>query len=596
MALGTLLTGRLAYLGIAEHEKYRLLSAENRLQTRLVVPRRGWIVDRYGQPLASNRADLRVDIIPDEAEDPEELLSKLALLLNLSDDKVRAVREQLASAARYQPVPVAENLSFEEYAAVSVRAAEFRGAEVLRAYARFYPQGAAVGHLVGYVGTPNREEYEAENKSRLLMVPGFKVGKQALEQVAEQHLRGEPGLKRAEVTARGEVVRELTAVPDKKGRTLHLTVDAGLQEYAARRLGPESGSVVVLDTRSGDILCMASMPSFDPNNFADGITADEWRGLSQDPRLPLLNKTLQSLYPPGSTVKPMVALALLKAGTDPSAKVLCTGRYLYGGRAWHCWKRDGHGFVDMGRAVAQSCDVYFYHMGRQIGIDAIGATARLLGFGERFALPVSHQSHGTMPDTEWKRDKYGEKWTAADTINASIGQGYVLSNPLQLAVMAARIASGARILPRLLLKRARTGSAELDFLPEHLKIVRDAMARVVNADGTAPRAKLPIPGVKLAGKTGTAQVRRISAAERRRGVVRNEDLQWKLRDHGLFVAFAPVRQPRYAASVVVQHGGGSSAAYPIARDVLTWLFDRGKAISALALLEEGWGGTYREGG
>ena len=593
-AVAALLAGRMGYLGIAEHDRYELLSAENRIQTQVIPPRRGWIVDRNGEPLAINRADFRIDIIPDEVEEPQNLLHQLSRLLDLPPDEVQRVRADLELARGFRPVVVAENLPFTKYAAVSVRIPELPGVELTRGYARFYPEGAAVGHLLGYVGTPNEEEYEAEDRSPLLMVPGFKIGKQSLEQTQEHHLRGRPGLKRAEVTARGEVVRELATVPDQRGATLALTVEAGLQEYAARRLGPESGSVVVLDVESGDILCMASMPSFDPNSFADGITHDEWTMLSEDPRLPPLNKTLQSLYPPGSTIKPMVALGLLEGGIHPSQTVLCTGRYTYGGRTWHCWKRDGHGSVDMGRAIAQSCDVYFYHMGRQIGIDAIAESGRSLGFGEEFPLPFPHQSYGTMPDSGWKLRRYGQQWTVADTINASIGQGYVLSNPLQLAVMAARIASGNRIRPRVLLIGGRAAPGQLDYRTEHLELVRQAMVRVVNGDGTAPRAKLPFEDILLAGKTGTAQVRRITAAERRRGVLRNEDLEWKLRDHGLFVAFAPASRPKYAASVVIQHGGGSSAAYPVARDVLTWLFDKEKAMAALVPLEEAWGGTYQE--
>lgn len=593
-AVAALLAGRMGYLGVTEHDRYELLSAENRIQTQVIPPRRGWIVDRNGQPLAINRADFRVYIIPGRVEDPERLLVQLRRLLELSADEVQRVREELKIAADSQPVVVAENLPFRKYAAVSVRIPELQGAEPTRGYARFYPQGAAVGHLLGYVGTPDKNDYEAEDRNPLLMVPGFKIGKQSLEQTQEHHLRGRPGLKRAEVTAHAEIVRELSTVPDRRGETLALTVDAGLQDYAARRLGLESGSVVVLDIESGDVLCMASMPSFDPNSFADGITHDEWRLLSEDPRLPLLNKTLQALYPPGSTVKPMVALALLEGGVDPSQTVLCTGRYPYGGRTWHCWKRDGHGSVDMGRAIAQSCDVYFYHMGRRIGIDAIAESGRSLGFGEEFPLPFPHQSYGTMPDGAWKLRKYGMAWTVADTINASIGQGYVLSNPLQLAVMAARIASGKNILPRVLLESDRAAPAQLDFRTENLQLVRRSMTRVVNGDGTAPRARLPLDDILLAGKTGTAQVRRITAAERRRGILRNEDIEWRLRDHGLFVAFAPAGRPKYAASVVIQHGGGSSGAYPVARDTLTWLFDKQKAMAALVPLEEAWGGTYQQ--
>ena len=591
-ALAAVIAGRLTYLGAANHDRYKLLSAENRINTRMLPPRRGLIVDRNGQTLAGNRADLRVEIVPAKVEDLETLLTELSRILELDSDELERMRADLKDAAGYQPILVAENVSVKDYSAVAVRRSRLAGAQLIRGFARDYPLAEAVGHLLGYVGSPNAEEYNAEDKNPLLMIPGFKVGKQSLEQARDEQLRGKPGLHRVEVTARGDVVRELSRVPDKRGETLQLTVDAGLQEYAGRRLGPESGSVVVLDILTGEILCMASMPSFDPNKFAAGITHEDWGRLSGDPKLPLLNKTLQSLYPPGSTFKPAVALAVLEAGIDPSQTVTCTGRYPYGGRTWHCWKREGHGSVDMGRAISQSCDVYFYHMGRQVGIDAIAESGRALGLGQEFPLPFPHQSYGTMPDKDWKNEKYGESWRVADTLNASVGQGYVLANPLQLAVLSARLASGKKVMPRIFPSK-NVHEDRLNFRSAHLDVVREAMVRVVNGDGTARGARLPFQEIELAGKTGTAQVRRITNAERRTRVLRNEELAWKLRDHGLFVAFAPAAQPRFAASVLVQHGGGSSAAYPIARDVLTWLFDKDKALEALAPLEEQWSESVR---
>ena len=587
--VGVLLAGRMAWLSIAENERYAVLAESNRVQMQLLPPRRGWIVDRNGKPLAINRSDFRVDLIPDRLEHPDKVIAELAVLLELPPEEVERIKEELGRAAGYQPIAVAENLPFEKYAAVTVRLPEMPGVSPLRAFSRFYPEGAAVGHLVGYVGTPNKEEYDKE-KIPLLITPGFKLGKQGIEKTMETMLRGTPGAKRVEVTAGGKLVRELTTLSDKSGGVLPLTVDAGLQSYAARRLGTESGSVVVLEVDTGDILAMASMPAYDPNSFSDGISHDEWDMMANNDHLPLLNKTLQALYPPGSTVKPMMSLALLAAGVTPDQTVHCSGAYQVGGGRWHCWKRGGHGSVNMQAAVAQSCDVYFYHMGRQIGIDAIATTARKLGMGEEFPLPVTSQSYGTMPDSAWKKRKYKDDWTTADTINATIGQGYTLSNPLQLAVMSARIASGRKIVPRLIMNGQAEEAPPLDFPPEHLAFVREAMNAVVNGGGTAGRAALPFPDIKLAGKTGTAQVRRITMAERAGGVLSNASLQWKLRDHGLFIAFAPVDRPKYAAAVVIQHGGGSGAAYPVARDVLTYLFDKAKAMEALLPLEEAWGG------
>jgi penicillin-binding protein 2 len=590
--LAALLAGRMAYLSIAENERYKLLAESNRVQMVLVPPRRGWIVDRYGKPIAINRSDYRVDLIPDRLKDPERVLAELTKLLELPPEEVERIREELGRAAGYQPVPVAENLSFEKYAAVTVRELEMPGVAPLNGFSRFYPEGAAVGHLVGYVGVANKEEYETE-KNPLLITPGFKIGKEGLEKTMEPKLRGKPGAKRLEVTARGKLVRELSTLRDSSGPSLPLTIDAGLQAYAARRLGNESGSVVVLDCMTGDILCMASMPAYDPNSFSDGISGNEWKMLSQDERKPLLNKTLNSLYPPGSTIKPMVAMALLGAGVEADDTVSCGGGYTLGNRTFRCLGR--HGAMNMHRAIAKSCNTYFYSMGRRVGYDTIAVMARKLGLGAKYELPVVSQSYGTVPDSEWKKRRYAKNpklferadWTESDTLNASIGQGYLIVNPLQLAVMAARIASGRNVSPRLI-GRGPAG-APLEMPPEHFETVRAGMWEVVNGNGTAGRSKLQIPGVEMGGKTGTAQVRRITGGQR------GQSGAWKYRDHGLFVCFAPTANPRYAASVVIDHGmGGSRAAAPVAKDVLTYLFDKQKAIDALIPLEESWGGNIAQ--
>ena len=582
--LGVLLAGRLAYLSIAENERYKLLAEDNRVQLVLVPPRRGWIVDRYGKPIAINRSDYRVDLIPDQLKEPDRIVGELARLLELPAEEIARIRDDLKGAAGYQPVPVAENLSFEKYAAVSIREPELPGVSTLRGFSRFYPEGAAVGHLVGYVGVANKQEYEAE-KNPLLITPGYKIGKEGLEKTMEPRLRGKPGAKRLEVTARGKLVRPLSTLRDSSGPSLPLTIDAGLQAYAARRLGNESGSVVVLDCLTGDILCMASMPAYDPNSFSDGISKNEWAMLSQDERKPLLNKTLNSLYPPGSTIKPMVAMALLGAGVEPDDIVSCGGGFTLGNRTFRCLGR--HGPMNMHRAIAKSCNTYFYSMGNRVGYDTIAVMARKLGLGAKYDLPVVSQSYGTVPDSAWKQRKYKQEWTRSDTLNASIGQGYLIVNPLQLAVMAARIASGRNVAPRMI-GRGKAGDP-LNMPPEHFEIVRGGMWEVVNGNGTAGRSKLQLPGIEMGGKTGTAQVRRITGGQR------GQSGAWKYRDHGLFVCFAPTANPRYAASVVIDHGmGGARAAAPVAKDVLTYLFDKQKAIDALVPLEEGWGGNIAQ--
>ena len=591
--IGVLLAARMGWISIAENEHYELLSESNRVNLTLIPPRRGWIIDRHGKPLANNRTDFRVDIIPDRLHDKDATVASLAELLSLDPDEVQRIKDDLKKAAGFQPVQVADKLDYAQYAAVSVRLPELPGVAPARGFSRNYPAGAAVGHLIGFVGAASADDYE-ENKDPLLITPGFKIGKDGLEKAFDKVLTGKPGAKRVEVTARGKVVRELTTRPDTPGHVVRLTIDAGLQHYAARRLGAESGSVVVMDCLTGDVLTLASMPSYDPNSFSDGIGHLEWNMLAEDDHVPLRNKTLQGLYPPGSTVKPMVALSFLEAGLDPNATVNCSGAIRVGTGLFHCWKRGGHGTVNMAKGIYQSCDVYFYHFAQQIGMQQIAGMARRLGLGQKFPLPFPSQSYGTVPDPDWKMKKFGKPWERYDTVNATIGQGYMLANPTQLAVMAARIASGRDLLPRFVMARNQPQPRSLGLDPRHLTYVRNAMSDVVNGPGTAGRARLPIPDVLLAGKTGTAQVRRITMAERRGGVLSNASLPWKFRDHGLFVCFAPFDRPRYAAAVVIEHGGGSGAAYPIARDVLTYLYDKEKAMAALEPLETAWGGTIEQ--
>ncbi len=584
--IGLLLAARMGYIAVAENEKYEMEAESNRVNLVLIPPRRGWILDRNGSPLASNRADFRVDIIPERLDDPEQTITTLGNLLGMTPVEVQDLRDKVAKAAPFQPVQVADGLDYDTFAAVSVRLPDLRGVVPQRGFSRYYPTGPAVGHLIGYVGAASREEYEAE-PSPLLLTPGFKLGKDGLEKEFEQTLRGRPGARRSEVTATGRIVRDLETREDVQGQAIQLTIDGPLQDYAARRIGLESGSVVVVDCLTGDLLCMASMPSFDPNSFSDGIGRVEYQMLSENERVPLRNKVLKGLYPPGSTVKPMVAMAFLEAGLDPSETTMCGGGLRVGNRVFHCWNRRGHGAVDMAKGIYQSCDVYFYHFAQRLGMDVIAPMARRCGMGQEFPLPVSSQFFGTVPDPAWKLRKYGQPWQPFDTVNATIGQGYMLANPLQLAVMAARLATGNKVMPRLLLDENRPRFESMNFHGDHVQVIQNAMRDVVNGPGTAGRARLPIENVLMAGKTGTAQVVSLSVSSGKGG-------QWKFRDHGLFIFFAPFDNPRYAGAVVIEHGGGSGAAYPIARDVTTFLFDPAKGLEVLHALEKQWGGTAQE--
>ncbi len=585
IAIGAVLAGRMAYISIAQNERYSLLAESNRVNLTLMPPRRGWIVDRSGKPLALNRTAFRIDIIPDRIRDKPRVLGELQKLLALPDDEIQRISTEITKNAGYQPVQVAQNLSWDQFATVSIRAPELPGVAPGQSFNRYYPTGAAVGHLLGYVGAASAKDYE-KTKDPLLILPGFKIGKDGLEKVMEPKLRGEPGAKRTEVTAGGKLVRDLATRADVPGKTIRLTVDAGLQEYAARRLGNESGSVVVIDCLTGGILTMASMPSYDPNSFSDGIGNNEWKMLQADDHIPMLNKSLQGLYPPGSTVKPMAALAVLRAGVDPEETIFCGGGYRLGNRTFKCLGR--HGSVNMTTAIMKSCNTYFYAMANRLGYDSIAPVAKMTGLGQEFDLPVASQRYGTVPDSAWKMRKYNKEWSRSDSLNATIGQGYIIVSPLQLAVMSARIASGRNLQPSLIVGQ-QPRAALLTFPAEHLAVVHQGMNLVVNGGGTGARSRLPLDGVAMAGKTGTAQVRKIAGSQR------GQSGEWKYRDHGLFVCFAPVEAPRYAAAVVIEHGlGGARAAAPVARDVLTYLYDQQKAMTTLEALESGWGGTIKQ--
>jgi penicillin-binding protein 2 len=591
-AVAAALAARMGWFAIHENERYEGLAESNRVNLTLLPPPRGWIVDRHGHPIAINRTDFRVDIIPDRLEDRPRVLSLLQSLLGLIPEELLRIEADLARAAGFQPVQVAENIDWERFASVVVRAPELPGVAPTRGFARLYPAGAAVAHLTGYVGAATAEQFR-ETKDPLLVTPGFKLGKDGLEKVLESRLRGRFGAKRVEVTARGKLVKELATREPQRGGTQRLTIDAGLQEYAARRLGTNSGSCVVIDCRRGEILAMVSMPAYDPNSFSDGISHLEWKMLSDDDHVPLMNKVTQGLYPPGSTVKPMNGLALLAAGVSPGARVSCGGALRVGTGVFHCHKRGGHGALDLKGAIAQSCDIYFYEMIRRLGYDHVAPVARMLGLGQKFDLPFTTQRFGTVPDSAWKRRKYDAEWKVADSLNASIGQGYVLANPLQLAVMASRIASGRALQPSLLADRMPADAPPLPLSPDHLRLIREAMWGVVNGGGTGGAARMQVPGVSLAAKTGTAQVRRITMAERRSGVLNNGQLPFKLRDHALFVCFAPADNPRYAAGIVLEHNGHTVRNLDtpmIGRDIMTYLFDRERALKSLAEVEPTWGG------
>ena len=582
--LGVLLAARMGWIGFVQNAKYATLAESNRVNLTLVPPRRGAILDRNNIQLASNRIEFRIDIIPERLVDAGSTVSELARLLAFNPVQVQDLQDKLDKAHGYQPIEVVSGLRPDQYDKVLVRLPDMPGVIAQQGFTRWYPTGPSVGHLAGYVGPASAKDYEAEHNP-LLVTPGFKIGKDGLEKQFERILRGTPGGQRVEVTASGKFVRDLEKRDDIPGQAIRLTIDSGLQDFTARRCGLESAAVVVIDCMTGAILALVSMPSFDPNTFAGGIGRLQWKMLNEDDHIPLLNKALRGLYPPGSTMKPMASLALQLHGVEPEERINCPGGYQLGNRFFRC---DAvHGAMDMRSAIEHSCNTYFWSMAHRVGYDAIAPVARQLGLGQQFALPGTAQRYGTVPDAAWKMRRYKQQWTAADSLNASIGQGYVSVSPLQLAVMTARIASGRNLIPSLMFGQEKAAGAPLPFSPEQLAVTHDGMFRVVNGSGTGGGSKINIGGIQMAGKTGTAQVRAL--------VSRGHVGDWKSRDHSLFIAYAPTDAPRYAMSVVVEHGTfGARAAAPIAKDVMTYLFDRETALASLAVLEQGWGGTPTE--
>lgn len=592
------LAARMYYLQIVESERYRVLAEENRINLRLLPPPRGRILDRHGAPVAVNDHNYRVVVVAEQTPDLDTTLDLLGRLIPIAEaDRARVWKERRRNRA-FVPITVKENLEWEQVARIEVNAPDLPGVSIEVGQSREYPYGGSASHVLGYVGAVSEKELTDDP---LLSLPGFRIGKSGIERQYDELLRGSAGTSQVEVNAVGRIIRELAREEGKPGLDIHTTVDIGLQQFVQQRLASElSASAVVLDVRNGEVLAMGSTPSYDPAAFGRGLTPGEWQALVNDELHPLTNKAIAGQYAPGSTFKMIVALAALEAGVRADHSVYCPGVMTLGSARFHCWKKGGHGRLGMVDGIKHSCDVYFYDIARKVGIDAIAAMARKLGLGRVDGIDLPGERSGTIPDTNWKKATLGESWYPGETLVAGIGQGFITATPLQLAVMTARLANGGHeIVPHVLrngpadpvedwpiltsmdaagmepaagpvVALAPSQAPSLGISEQHLKVVLEGMNRVSNDPrGTAYRARIDTPGMELAGKTGTAQVRRITMAERLGGVKKNEDLPWRQRDHALFVAFAPVAAPRFAISVVVEHGGGGSAvAAPIARDIL----------------------------
>ncbi len=576
-AMVAVLGSRMRKLQIDQADQFQLLAEENRINIRLLPPARGLIQDRNGKLIAGNEQNYRVVITREDAGDVDDVLHRLAKLVPMSEDEITKSIKELKRRSPFVPIIVADRLSWNDLSKVALNSPSLPGVVPEVGLSRSYPLDTDFAHIVGYVGPVSERDLEGdEDPDPLLQIPKFQIGKIGVERWTDLTLRGSAGAKRIEVNAVGRVMRELDREEGQPGKDIRLTIDADIQNFVQVRLGEESAAVVAMDVRNGDIMAIASTPSFDPNLFVRGITTKDYSLLTENDHRPLANKAVQGAYPPGSTFKMVTAMAGLHSGViDTETSVRCPGYYEIGGRRFHCWKRAGHGTVNLRRALSESCDVYFYEISQKAGIDAIALMGNQLGLGERPDLPMSAITDGVMPNKAWKQERYKKDWVIGDTINASIGQGYVLTSPLQLAIMTARIASGTSVKARLLHSIGNDlveadPAPRLDISKTHLDAVRRGMFEVMNgAHGTAKSSRIASDDMQMAGKTGTAQVRNISTAERESGVRSNDSLPWLQRDHALFVCFAPYDNPRYAVSVVVEHGGGgSTVAAPIARDVL----------------------------
>ena len=570
-----ILTARLYQLQISRAEDYTTLSDNNRFNYNIIVPSRGRILDRNGESLALNRQDYRVELISERIEDIDFTLDKIHEVVPLSVSVRERIKKDIDKHAKFVTVLVEDHLSWENFAALNIRAPELPGVIPTVGEGRAYPNNGVFCHVLGEVGKVEQRDLDAD-RDPLLRQPTFRIGKAGVERGAETRLRGKSGRLKVEVNALGRIVREWPEEDNRAvaGDDVSLTLDAELQKFAAEQFGEDSGATVVIDVITGEIRTLLSMPYYDGNQLVSGISQEEFDVLNNNPRHPFTNKALKGVYPPASTFKMCVMLAVLESGiVSPEERVICTGHMKVGNRKFHCWhRRGGHGPMNLHDSLKHSCDVYYYEMAHRIGIDAVHDAALKLGLGRPYELGLNLKASGLIPNQAWKQKNHRRKWRRGDSMNAFIGQGEVGVTPLHLAIMTARIANGGKAInPHIIIEQEVPIFADMDINPEHMKFIQEAMFSVCMVPGGTAYRDFPLGpnGVPMAGKTGTGQVRSISASERATGIVRNKDKDWIERDHSIFVGYAPYDAPRFAVGTVVEHGGGGSGrAATVTRAVL----------------------------
>ena len=579
---------RLIYLQISENIKYRSLSDKNRFREWKLVPQRGIIEDFFGEKIADNVQTFQLHMIPEDVPNIEELFFRLSKIIDFNERKRNSLIKRLKKRKRWEPIIVSDNLSWSEFSKLNLFLHEMQGVKPVVALARKYSKDGSSSHIVGYVSDISVKDLENSKLLREINVPGLKTGKNGLEKFLNEPIIGQPGIQRFEVNAYGKRIKELKLVKGITGESFRTTIDKEVQKFTSKLIENKSASVCVMDIYTGDIVSMVSSPTFDPNKFVHGISQEDWQALIKDTKKPLINKSMAGLYPPGSTIKPIVALSALENDViSPKFTVECRGSVDLYDRTYHCWKEKGHGFMNLRNGIKQSCDIYFYEVARRLGVDRLSVTAKQFGLGQKVLGTFLEERSGVVPNTKWKLKNIGKGWYLGETLIAGIGQGYFQSTPIQLCLMTAQLANGGyKIKPKIIYNEqdfqttTEDGGEKFKQLyrnQENVKFILDAQFGATNEPmGTSYRSRHVKPEYIYAGKTGTSQTRTITAEERELKL-KQKDLPYKKRDHALFTAFAPYKNPRYAFSVVIEHGGtGSSAAAPIAKKVIRKVLDRHK--------------------
>ena len=609
MAKVVVLTGiiaRLFSLQINNNKKYLTLSDKNRIREWKLPPTRGNIVDYFGNIVAGNLKVYQLHIIPEQIENFNYLLVRLKTLLNLNDKKIQKIVNLKNKLKPWDSIIVSENLSWSQFLKVNNYLYDLVGVKPVMTISRNYPFNDIYTHVLGYVSQPNQEEILENKLVKERFVPGMKIGKLGLEKTFENQLIGTNAIQRYEVNAFGKRINQLEFQKGIQGNKIKITLDTEVQKLSAKLLQNKAGSISVMDIYTGDVIAMYSSPSYDPNLFLFGISQDDWELIRNNPLKPLINKTLSGLYSPGSTIKPIVALSALENNViSPNFKVKCTGKTELYGQTFHCWKEKGHGYVSLKNAMKQSCDTYFYEVARLLGVDRLNITAKKFGLGEKvLGEYFDNEKQGLFPNTSWKKNNLGKGWVLGETLITGIGQGYIQTTPLQLCLMTAQIANGGyKIKPKILVKDKplsfdqAKNSIEFQSLhspniklfdnPKNIKIVQEAMFSSTNEIyGTSYKSRIDDPKYQFAGKTGTAQVKRISKRERELDL-KLEQIPYKDRDHALYVAYGPYKNPRYALSIIVEHGGsGSTTAAPMAKELFKLIIDRDELRTKQSNLKE----------